>query len=157
MPSESRRRRMHVRHGYLGQLFTDFNNPIAKTKGPGFSICDYDSENSEIYDNVIEEWVPLTTDLYRSIPQTYTFAPQPDHVQMEMEYFIRSAGLLNHSFIWSTISIPRENYLKIRSFTNAAFRGRYTVTPWFPQIDTLGKVEHGFYVINTDGYRIIYR
>lgn len=149
MPSERRRRLRHTMHGNLGELFRNFDDPISKPRGSNsLVIHDMETDIREIYDNVNEEWIPLTNDLRERIPPTFTFAPRPINVFMELDYFVRGAGLLNHSYIWSVDSIPRENFGKFQSNTNAAFRGRYTVTPWYPQIQTLGKLENGFYVIN---------
>lgn len=75
---------------------------------------------------------------------------------MEIDYFIRGCGLLKHQFIWSTDAVSKENFAKIASNTNVAFCGRYTLTPWFPQIQKLGRMTRGFYMIDDDDWLKIY-
>lgn len=152
-PEKGVNREFHTEIGVLGQLFLNFDAPIAKTKGYdriwGFSEG---SRQPEVYDNTIGEWIPMTVELFHSISPTYTFAPKPHSILMELDYFLRGAGLVKHSFVWATESIPKDTFAKVRSVTNQQFRGRYTVTPWFPQIQTLGRQIGGEYVITEEDW-----
>lgn len=89
-----------------------------------------------VYDNVVNSWVYKR--LYE-IPRTYTFAPYPEDVYMELDYFVRSAGLVNHRFVWSSNQhgIPFDLYMGIRSNINKEMRGRYTQCKGLPKIGGL--------------------
>lgn len=147
-PKNESTRVFHAGIGLFGQLFLNFDDPIVKTKGHdriwGFTVG---SHQPQVFDNTISDWIPMTVELFQSIPPTFTFAPKPDSVMMELDYFLRGAGLVKHSFVWATESIPVDTYAKVRSVTNQQFRGRYTVTPWFPPIQTLGRQVGDDYII----------
>lgn len=118
---------IHLMLGNLGQLFDDFNAPISTPKfASRLRVRDYDSDQHEVFDTVLGEWVPLTEELYNRIPKTYTFAPRPENIEMEMDCFVRGCGLLKHSFVWSVNSIPKEDFEKVASNANIAWCGRYT-------------------------------
>lgn len=148
---------IHSFLGDLGQLFVNLNEPIAIPKGTNkIRVWDNDNQENQVYDTEADEWVTLSQSLYNSIPYTYTFAPQPQNVDMEIDFFARGCGLLKHSFIWSTDSIPKNNFAKIASNVNIAWRGRYTVTPWFPSIHSLGRMMNGYYVMEDTDWQKIY-
>lgn len=144
--------------GNLGQLFKNFNDPISS---PFFTeklrILDVDTQKHVVFDTISQSWVELTNELLDSIPKTYTFASRPESVRMELDYFLRGCGLIKHSFIWSVDNIPKASFAKLRSQSNLDFHGRYTATPWLPQIKKLGRMIHGWYIIDDDDWNKIYR
>lgn len=156
-PKGGVKRTMHTMLGTLGQLFINFDAPIARTLGSDrIRARDEGSCQAEVFDNAIGEWIPMTPELFEAIPRTYTFAPQPDSVLMELDYFVRGAGLLKHAFVWATNSIPAETYCMVRCDTNKKFRGRYTVTPWLPSIHNLGQNIGGDYFISDEDWDVIF-
>lgn len=61
----------------------------------------------KVFDNKIGQW----TDKYLfEIPKTATYAPMPTNLLSELDYYIRSAALVNHKFVWSTTSINAHAY-----------------------------------------------
>ena len=148
-------RALHVINGTLGELFKDFDEPITAPKGTN-TIFIEDPRNGklEVFDNFENRWVSAT--ILESISPTFTFAPKPTNVYMELDYFLRGAGLPKHSYIWSTDSIPVDVFYSIRSDQNNFFRGRYTVTPWLPQIAKLGRIYEGFYETDDDDWELTF-
>lgn len=138
-------------YGRFGSLFTNIDEPIAKPAGADqLRLVDINGNvQNVIFDTEYDEWVPLTAELLHQIPETFTYAPKPISCEMELDYFVRSAGLIKHAFIWSGDAISRNDFAKIRSQSNAIYRGRYTLTPWLPQIGTLGVLDEiGIYAIS---------
>lgn len=153
-PNGAQKRMLHTVLGYLGQLFQNFDDPVTAPKGSRkLFVFDETKQRYEVFDNVLGEWIPLDLELYNNIPETYTFAPKPETIEMELDYFVRGAGLLKHNFVWAVDAIPPDIYRKVRSGTNQAYRGRYTLTPWLPQIAGLGRMECGFYSIDEDDWQ----
>lgn len=149
-------RAIHLMTGTLGQLFVDLNAPICKLRGANdWYIEDTDGQRA-VFDTVTGKWVPLTKQLINIIPDTYTFAPRPENVSMELDYFVRGSGLINHSFVWSNPSIPKDLYAVVVTHTNFNFHGRYTVTPWVPKMKNLGRMVKGFYVVSDDDWNFLY-
>lgn len=142
----------------LGSLFIGFNEAIGVPKGNTL-LCTWNKMAPErsIFDTVEDKWVPFTERLYDSIPETYTFAQRPVDQQLEMDYFVRSCGLPNHRFIWSTDSISMKHYGWVISETNKLFRGRYTFTPYMPRIKNMGRIEFGFYSIENSDWDILFK
>lgn len=126
----------------LGMLFSGFYAEIGKPIQSEY-FCAPDGLERKIFDKGYGEWFWFTDELYESLPKTFTFAPRPIDVNMEMDYFARSFGLSKHHFIWSdnVESIPREHFAALLSKKNDMFHGRYTFTPWLPQIERLGRLE----------------
>lgn len=156
-PQGGEERTVHTMLGRLGQLFRHFDRPISTPRGANqFRVFDNTNGRFEVFDKVLNNWVALDDEMLEHIPHTYTFAPKPVNKHMELDYFVRGVGLLKHSFIWSTKSIPKDHFALLKSIKNRDFNGRYTVTPWLPQIENLGRLEHGFYVIHTDDWLLTY-
>lgn len=154
-PREKEARVFHVMLGTLGQLFQDLNAPITSPKLTNKIVVeDEHSGKKEIFDNFENRWVSMK--VLEGIPSTFTFVPKPSNVLMELDYFLRGAGLVKHSYVWATNSIPVDVFYDIRSDRNNFFRGRYTVTPWLPQIATLGRMSNGFYEIDDDDWQLIF-
>lgn len=145
---------LHTYFGILGQLFKDLNEPITAPKGANnIAVHCHETGKSRVFDTIECRWITLNKLLIESIPPTFTFAPKPTSVDMELDYFLRAAGLIKHSFVWSTDSIPVETFYNVRSDRNNFFRGRYTLTPWLPQIGTLGHMtKYGFYCIDDEDW-----
>lgn len=142
-PNGGKLRKYYIFFGELGRLFTNFHDPIAIPKGAdNIHVIDKSDKYAVIYDNFIDDWIPLTDEMIENTAKTYTYAPKPITLEMELDYFVRSAGLIKHAFIWSGNMIPRDNFAKIRNQYNANFRGRYTFTPWLPQIHSLGVLDN---------------
>lgn len=156
-PKTSNARVFHSLFGHVGQLFQNFDEAIAIPKGnTRMKIIDPNRNQNEVFDNNANQWVPLTDDLFRSIPKTFTFAPKPVNVDMELDYYVRGAGLIKHSFIWATDAILKEHFSKIASNKNKEFIGRYTLTPWMPKISNLGRMLNGWYVIDDEDWEVMY-
>lgn len=156
-PKGAQERVIHIMIGTLGQLFDDITAPIAIPKSARkLRVYDCEKEEHQIFDTHANQWIKLSKELYDSIPNTFTFAPRPTNLDMELDYFVRGCGLLKHSFIWSLDSIPKSVFEKIASKSNTDCRGRYTLTPWLPPISRLGRMERGFYVMNNADWMIIY-
>lgn len=154
-PREPEERVVHTLLGTLGQLFQDFDAPIATPKCTNKIIVeDAYSGRMEIYDNFENRWTSLK--VLESIPSTFTFAPKPTNLLMELDYFLRGAGLVKHSFVWASESIPVDVFYDIRSDRNNFFRGRYTVTPWLPKISNLGRMSDGFYEIDDMDWKLTF-
>lgn len=146
---------IHSYCGQLGQLFDDFEAPISTPRGADCLRILVDGQYW-VFDVIEDKWIPLTEQLLDSIPKTYTFAPRPSMVEMEMDYFVRGSGLLKHSFVWSVDAIPKELFAKVASMNNKKFHGRYTVTPWLPRIANLGRISSGWYIVDDEDWAIIY-
>lgn len=141
----------------FGMLFDDFYG-IMTAPVQSKNFCSPNDFKRNIYDKVSGKWVDFTQELYEIIPKTFTFAPRPVNIEMEMDYFVRSFGLPKHHFVWSNKldGIPKEIFAGIRSVKNGMFRGRYTFTPWLPQIEKLGRLYSGFYMCEDDDNCIIF-
>lgn len=146
----------------IGFLFNNFNEPISTPRDNDWICAWMPRTNRRIYDTWLNEWVPYTEELFNSIPKTCTFAPRPTDHEIEVEYFVRSAGLPKHVWIWSdgVQTMSRAIYLFIRGNINAEYRGRYTFTPRLPQIDGLGRWErdgpNDIYVIDTNDWEQLF-
>lgn len=157
-PRRADARVIHGMLGTLGQLFDDINAPIATPKSvKRLRVRDCESGHYEVFDTEVGEWVHLTEELYNRIPRTFTFAPRPENAGMELDYFVRGCGLVKHSFVWSVNPIPRDVFEKVASNMNITWCGRYTLTPWFPRVQNLGRMMHGFYIMDDDDWRKIYK
>lgn len=141
----------------IGMLFSGFLQPIG-VPFQNENFCFPNAVKRKIYDNAYGEWTWFNRDLYDSIPPTFTFAPRPIDVEMELDYFVRSFGLPKHKFIWSDgiKAIPIDQFASIFSTKNDIFRGRYTFTPWMPPIASLSKLSFGHYIIDKDDYETIF-
>lgn len=87
-----------------------------------------------MYDNIFNEWVPFDPN---NVPWTYSYAPRPRSTLMELDYFLRSVGLIKHKYIWvdhPERGIHREIFAMIASRTNKEFLGRFTVTVAMPPL-----------------------
>lgn len=58
------------------------------------------NEVVRVYDNFIHTY---TYRLLSEIESTFSFVPQPIKLQMELDYFVRSALLVKHYFIWNPL------------------------------------------------------
>lgn len=135
-----------------GFLFNNFENVISSPKNEWMF-----SPGREIFDKKLQKCVPITTELLSDIPPTFTFAPRPVDAEQEVEFYVRSAGLPNHSFYWSdnvvNTGIDWKRYVQIRGDTNKEFRGRFTLTPLLPQIDGLGNYSrNGYYSMDQNDW-----
>lgn len=141
----------------LGMLFPYFLDPIG-VPSQSENFCLPNGPKRKIFDQEVGEWIWFNAELYESIPNTYSFAPRPIDVHMEMDYFVRSFGLPKHHFIWSDGSkgILREHFGLVRSIQNGKFHGHYTLTPWLPSIKNLGRLMSGFYVTDNEDYEAIF-
>lgn len=149
-------RAIHLNNGVLGQLFVNLDAPVSKVKGANqWYIEDTDGQPA-VYDTWTDKLVPLTKQIINIIPETYTYAPRPQNVDMELDYFVRGSGLINHTFIWSSPSIPKDIFATFATHTNFSFLGRYTVTPWVPKINNLGQMVNGFYVMEDEDWVFMY-
>lgn len=143
-------RKQYHSYGQLGDLFNNFHEPISAPIGADRINVKFDAKPM-VYDSVAREWIPFTNRLFDDIPPTFTFAPRPIGLVMELDYFVRSAGLVKHSFVWSIDSIPRDLFGRICCQTNIDFRGRYTFTPWLPDIRSMGVLENsGAYSVSAE-------
>lgn len=143
----------------LGFLFENFDGPISTPKGNAF-LCAWRPDR-KIFDTVLNRFVAFTSHLFEEMPATFTFCPKPANAEQEVEYYVRSAGLPKHAFIWSDniakTGLTWRQYCSIRGETNIHFRGRYTFTPLLPQIKNLGQVnEHGFYEMDQTEWEAIF-
>lgn len=147
--------------GKLGDLFRNFDGPIAIPKGTNKIVAkDEDSGESQVYDRFINQWVPFTDSLLESIPPTFSYVPKPTNLDLEVDYFVRSAGLIKHAFVWSDShekeGIPWEQFCQIRGSRNIKYRGRFTLTPWLPRIEKMARMENGCYIVSEKDWKIIY-
>lgn len=156
-PHCAEKRVIHKIFGNLGELFMDLNAPIAIPKGSNkLRLIDLKTGQYQVFDTQDNKWLTLNQELLDSIPKTYTYAPRPQNVDMELDYFVRGCGLVKHHFIWSVDALPKDDFAKITSNTNIAWRGRYTMTPWMPRIQNLGRMSGGFYELDNDDWAKIY-
>lgn len=129
-PENGRERNYYTLFGRLGQLFRNFDDTIATPRGANnlFAVDEEAGQDGEhqVFDNVLNDWIPLTDELIRNIPETFTFAPKPFHREMELDYFVRSTGLLKHALKHRLQSKPR-SILKHRKLGPAPEREK---TDW---------------------------
>lgn len=92
------KRAIHANSGTLGQLFDDLNAPISKVRGANDWYIEDSNGQRVVFDKLTDEWVPLTKSFLKITPDTYSFVPRPENVQMELDYFVRGGGFINHSF-----------------------------------------------------------
>lgn len=149
-------RALYSNFGTLGQLFNNFDGPVATPKNANNWVFFGSDGKPSVYDTWEKKWVPLTNQLFNIIPNTYTFAPRPENVAMELDYFVRGSGLINHSFVWSHPSISKNEYGLVATHTNITNHGRFTVTPWVPHMNQLGRMQKGFYVLEHEDWNFIY-
>lgn len=142
--------------GQIGELFKNFDG-IASRPRCNIRILAEKQTNGMVFDNLEKEWVRLTDELIDETPPSFTYSPKPFNLDMELDYFLRSAGLIKHMYVWSVDGgIPREMYAAINSSKNKVSLGRYTVLPWAPSIKELPRIQNGFFINSANDRRIIY-
>lgn len=145
-----------------GFLFQNFNGRISTPKSNRV-ICEWSpTVNQKIFDVEQQKYIPFTEQLWLDIPQTATFTRRPENAEQEVEYFVRSASLPKHSFIWSddvvNTGLSWEEFSSIRGFSNQEFRGRFTFLPYLPNIKDLGHYnKFGFYEMKDDDWDFLFR
>lgn len=124
----------HYKYGRVGDLIYDPAQPLSVKRYPEIVARNDENDGYIMYDNTYNEWVPFDPD---HVPWTFTYAPAPRNAMMELDYFLRSVGLVKHKFIWvenAHRGIHRDIFTMIVNSTNRAFLGRFTVAPIMPSI-----------------------
>lgn len=126
----------HVRRGKLGDLIFDPESPVSVQLYP--QIVGKDADGYKMFDRNVMEWVEYDRTI---VPWTYSYAPKPTNVMLELDYFLRSAPLVNHKYIWvdrpDERGIDRNIFAMVNSITNYEFFGRFSVAPFMPPISTI--------------------
>lgn len=121
--------------GKVGSLF-DFESGSPKNLQL-IDPCDDEDTLYKVYDNLLGEW----THLYlKEIPFTRTYAPRPHNTLQEIDYFVRSAALVCHKFIWSNNckqGISMDDFASIKNENNLLNRGRFSLIEGLPHIKDL--------------------
>lgn len=142
--------------GRLGQLIPSLTGPNAT----GAIINDFVTHNVgqdvlnadpivDVFDTEQKRWVRV---LFNDIPWTYSFVPKPHNTVFELDYWVRSCGLVKHQFIWSVPSIPAATFARVSAPQNREMLGRYTTMPWLPLIKDLIRFESGFRQFADNGF-----
>lgn len=133
----------YVRRGKLGDLIFDPESPVSVQLYP--QIVGKDGDGYKMFDNKVMEWVKYDKSI---VPWTYSDAPKPTNVLLELDYFLRSAPLVKHKYIWvdhSDEGINRNIFEMVNSNTNHEFFGRFSVAPFMPPISTIATMTpYGF-------------
>lgn len=130
----------HYKHGRLGDLLYDAQLPFSVKRFPEIRAQMPESVDFVMFDNTFDEWVPFDP---KNVPMTYTYAPRPQNVMMELDYLLRTVALVNHKYIWvddADYGISRAVYSLIGSRTNRNFLGRFTVARNMPKIFNIAKM-----------------
>lgn len=138
----------------LGTVEDLFDPRSGKPRRPDFFIT-YEEEDEDdrellVFDNRTKEWCKKRG---YEIPKTYTFTQYPSDPFIALDYYIRSVTLVKHTFVWSRPDIPHDDYGRIRSETNAKFRGRFSLALNLPKLNELIHVEREF--VNPNDLRFI--
>lgn len=133
-------RKKFLKHGRLGDLLYDRN---AFESVRRWELADI----SQVYDNLSEKWLDY---MPGEIIRTYSLAPPPGNLKIELDYFIRSWPLVNHRYIWADASfgrfgMPRDIACMLFSNENNRNVGRYTIRPELPTLNHVARmVKHNF-------------
>lgn len=133
-PNNESERLRYLLYGEVDALFGICGKP---RRPPSFITYKAESEEDTqlcVFDNVTKKWANKY--LYE-IPKTYTFTPFPPDAFVALDYYIKSVALVKHTFIWSKDSIPFNDYANVRSETNKAYRGRFTLVSGLPKLNGL--------------------
>lgn len=137
-------RRKHLQCGRLGQLLFDHrSNESVKLYRVGMK--DEETDEKSMFDTQLNEWVNFDEDI---VPWTYTMVPRPTSVALELDYFIRSAPLVKHKYIWARDNLTSEEFGKLRSHTNTSMLGRFITFVNMPDIRYPARMENGILVKN---------
>lgn len=144
----SEARRQHLRFGKLGDLLFDRDEEESELL---FDLGTRDRVTREkmMFDRRNNEWVPYDSG---RVPYTYSLAPAPQTVAEELDYFVRSAPLIKHKFIWAKDQLSFDQFAKLNSRRNAEMIGRFTIVPELPSVDNLGRMVKGFLEQNQDDF-----
>lgn len=133
-------RKKFIKYGQLGDLLFNPNSMESDRR--------WDKEEiSEVFDNDLDRWIAYTPE---QIIKTYSMVPKPPNVAIELDYFLRSAPLVKHRYIWADeafgrTGMPREIVAKLFNNQNLVSIGRYTTHRYLPSIfEPARMVKHGF-------------
>lgn len=140
-----------LKYGKMGQLINNsldravfYVDPVknALEKFGKMNENYLDTSIIRVFDTKFNKWREVY--MYEIEP-SYSFLPVPNSPQLELEYFLRSSCLPNHTIFWSTPAIPKDVFAKIASKSNKEKLGRFTVAPWLPKITDVPKqAQYGF-------------
>lgn len=136
-------------YGEIGQLINHSNGEVKNDLK--IQLHNEPDDICHVYDMTAQSW---TVKYMYPIPHTYTYAPKPNDVYTELDYYVRSVGLVNHRFIWSSDGIEMNDFAKIASKINISYHGRYTLAPDLPNIKNLVREDEYGNEIFSDGYFI---
>lgn len=144
-------RRRFIKYGQLGQLLFDPNKDESVRRCDCVLVRD-DTLEEVVYDKKERMWVPYEEE---NIPTTYSVALRPESKAIELDYFLRSAPLINHTFIWTTRDvdgIERDKYAKCQGRLNLEILGRFTAIRALPTINNLARLVNGFVEQDQDDF-----
>lgn len=144
-------RKKFLRRGRFGQLIDSTTERAAFLHEPFVEIkSEEGNEEYCAYNTKINNWeLKKKMDIVR----TYSFLPVPQNKAMELDYFVRTCGLINHEIIWSKQQIPRSVFAQINSNTNIEAIAKFTITPWLPTAEGVCKfLGNGFMEYNDSDF-----
>lgn len=110
-------------------------------------FLDEQSEREIVFDRLLRRWILYDETL---IPWTYSMAPSPSTVAMELDYFIRSACLVKHKYVWCTNDGPisRDLFGRLNSQLNNQMIERFANFEQSPTVLRPAKIHNGFLVVS---------
>lgn len=76
-----------------------------------------------LFDSEKKRWRKMYLD---DVPWTYTLAPFPRNFRAESKLWMFASRRVKHQFIWYNEQIPKTDFAKLKSKTNAKNHGRYS-------------------------------
>lgn len=140
----------YLLYGKVGQLLDHSTGEVINELK--IQLHNEPEEICHVYDMNAKSWTIMY--MYE-IPYTYSYLPEPLDVYTELDYYVRSVGLVNHRFIWSSEDqLTKNDFAKIASRDNHNYHGRYTLAPELPSIkNSIREDEYGNELFS-DGYFI---
>lgn len=135
----------------MGQLLYDHEAAESMMRRTVVSL-DTSTGKEIMFDRQNNSWVEYDEDI---VPWTYSMAPAPRSVAQELDYFLRSAALVKHKFIWAPqdMKISHDAFEKLKSERNSRMFGRYANIIESPDVSKPAALVNNFLVVDSNDPR----